>query len=51
MSSEEIELMKKKIVEKRKELHEKNEIEVGKRWSFEEAVSIVKLIFKGKQEN
>lgn len=47
MSSEEIELMKKKIVEKRKELHEKNEIEVGKRWSFEEAVSIVKLIFKG----
>lgn len=50
MSSEEVELMKKKIVEKRKELHEKNEIEVGKRWSFEEAVSIVKLIFKGKQE-
>ncbi|PRD24964.1 UNVERIFIED_CONTAM: Pre-mRNA-processing factor 39 [Trichonephila clavipes] len=38
MSSEEIELMKKKIVEKRKLLHEKNEIEVGKRWSFEEAI-------------
>ncbi|GIY94760.1 hypothetical protein CEXT_225183 [Caerostris extrusa] len=37
MSSEELELMKKKIIEKRKILHEKNEIEVGKRWSFEEA--------------
>ncbi|GFS32019.1 pre-mRNA-processing factor 39 [Nephila pilipes] len=38
MTAEEIELMKKKIVEKRKLLHEKNEIEVGKRWSFEEAI-------------
>ncbi|GIY57146.1 hypothetical protein CDAR_466801 [Caerostris darwini] len=38
MSSEELELMKKKIIEKRKMLHEKNEIEVGKRWSFEEAI-------------
>ncbi|XP_055949465.1 pre-mRNA-processing factor 39-like isoform X1 [Argiope bruennichi] len=38
MTTEEIELMKKKIVEKRKILHEKNEIEVGKRWSFEEAI-------------
>ena len=50
MSSEEIEMMKKKIIEKRKELHEKNEIEVGKRWSFEEAVSIVKLMYKHKQK-
>lgn len=39
MNSEETELLKKKIIEKRKALHEKNEIEVGKRWSFEEAVS------------
>lgn len=40
MTAEEIDLMKKKIVEKRKEVHEKNEVEVGKRWSFEEAVSL-----------
>lgn len=38
MSSEEIEMLKKKIIEKRKALHEKNEIEVGKRWTFEEAI-------------
>lgn len=41
MSSEEVEMLKKKIVEKRKALHEKNEIEVGKRWTFEEAVSLI----------
>ncbi|KFM59725.1 Pre-mRNA-processing factor 39, partial [Stegodyphus mimosarum] len=38
MSAREIDIMKQKIVEKRKLLHEKNEIEVGKRWSFEEAI-------------
>ncbi|XP_071038193.1 pre-mRNA-processing factor 39 isoform X2 [Parasteatoda tepidariorum] len=38
MSTEETDLMKKKIIERRKTLYKKNEIEVGKRWSFEEAI-------------
>lgn len=38
MSEEEIELMRKKIIENRKVLFNANEIEVGKRWMFEEGI-------------